>query len=52
MSVEEFILGSHSRLDKISKLNMNDELNGHLLLKQVNLGNQDRNLFVGAAGGN
>lgn len=51
MSVEEFIVGFHSRLDKISKLDMNDELKGHLLLKQANLDNHDRNLVVGAAGG-
>lgn len=30
---------------------MNDELKGHLLLKQVKLDSHDRNLVVGAAGG-
>lgn len=51
MSVEEFVVGFHSRLDRISKLDMNDELKGHLLLKQANLDSHDRNLVVGAAGG-
>lgn len=51
MTVEEFVVGFHSRLDKVSKLDMNDELKGHLLLKQANLDSHDRNLVVGAAGG-
>lgn len=51
MSVEEFVIGFHSRLDKISKLNLNDELKGHLLLRQANLDSHDRNIVVGSAGG-
>lgn len=51
MSVEEFVVGFNSRLDRISKLDMNDELKRHLLLKQANLDSHDRTLVVGAAGG-
>lgn len=50
-SVDEYVVGFHSRLDKISKLELSDELKGHLLLKQANLDAHDRNMIVGAAGG-
>lgn len=32
VSVEHFISGFHIRVDKISELNLNDKLKGHLLL--------------------
>lgn len=37
MSLEAFVDGLHSSLEKISKLELNDELKGHLFLKQGNL---------------
>lgn len=51
LSVEEFVVGFHSRLDKKSELDINDELKGHLYQKQANLDSRDHNLVVGAAGG-
>lgn len=49
ISVKEFVVDFHSRLAKASKLDMHDELKFHLLLEQVNLGDQDRNLVGKAA---
>lgn len=51
MSVKEFIVGFHSRFEKISKLDMTDELEGQLLLTQASLKSHERNLVVGTAGG-
>ncbi len=51
MTIEEFIAGFHTRLDKIASLNMDDKLKGHLLLRQALLDNQDRNMIIGAASG-
>ena len=52
LSVEEFVIGFHSRLDKITSLKLDDLLKGHLLLRQANLDPYDRNIIVGSAGGN
>ena len=52
MSIEEFIAGFHARLDKLSELNMNDKLKGHLLIRQAGLDRNNRNVIVGAAAGN
>lgn len=36
MSVEKFFIGFHGRLDESAKLDINEELKGHLLLgKQI-----------------
>lgn len=51
MSVEQYIAGFHSRLDKISTLQLDNKLKGHLLLRQAALAPQDRNMLVGAASG-
>lgn len=51
MSFEEIVVGYHSRLYKISKLDMNDDFKVNLLLKHVNLDSHDRNLVIRAAGG-
>lgn len=51
MSVEEFVVGFHSRLDVISERCMKDELKVPLLLKQTSLDSHDWNLVVGATGG-
>lgn len=45
-SGEKLAVGFHSRLDLISTLNTNDELKWHLLLRQADLGSQDRNIIV------
>jgi len=50
-SVEQFIAGFHSRLDRISELNINDKLKGHLMLRKTGLDEQERNVLVGAASG-
>lgn len=51
MSVNELVAGFHARLDKISRLNLNEELKGHLLLRQAKLNSQAWNIIVGSAGG-
>ncbi len=51
LTVEQFIAGFHVRLDKISDLNMDDKLKGHLLLRQAGLDTHTRNMIVGAASG-
>lgn len=51
MSVDEFVVGFHSRLENVRKMDMNDELKGYHILKQANLDGHDRNLVVGGAGG-
>lgn len=51
MTVDKLVLGFHSSLDKITKLNTNDELKGHLLLRQANLDGYNRNLIIGDARG-
>lgn len=51
MIVDEVVLGFHSRLDKIIKVDMSDELKDHLLLRQVDLDSHDRNFVIGDAGG-
>ena len=37
LSVEHFISGFHTRVDKISQLSLDDKLKGHLLLRQADL---------------
>lgn len=51
MSLKEFMVGFHSRIDKISKLEMTEERKGHLLSKQAKLDSHDRNLVIGASVG-
>lgn len=51
LSLEKFVEGCHSRLDKISKLDMSSVLNGHLLQKHANRNSYDRNLVIDAAEG-
>lgn len=51
VSVEHFISGFHTRVDKIAELNLNDKLKGHLLLRQAGLIQQERHVVVGAASG-
>ncbi len=50
-TVEQFIAGFHTRLHKISSLNIDDKLKGHLLLRQANLDPMDKSMIVGAASG-
>eukprot|EP00171_Calliarthron_tuberculosum_P023073 IDg23073t1 len=51
ITVDQFVAGFHSRLDKIAELKINSKLKGHLLLRQSCLDMQARNLIVGAASG-
>lgn len=51
MSVKEFMVDFYSRLDKICKLDMTDELKVHQLLDQGSLENCDGSLVFGAADG-
>lgn len=51
MSVEQYIAGFHSRLDKIATLNLDDKLKGHLLLRQASLQMHEKNMLIGAASG-
>lgn len=51
VSVEHFISGFHTRVDKISDLNLDDKLKGHLLLRQADLVQQERHVVIGAASG-
>jgi len=50
-SVEQFIAGFHTRLDKISSLKLDEKLKGHLLLRQAGLDTHSRNMIIGAASG-
>lgn len=51
MSVDAFVVGVHSCLDKIIKLVMKEHLKDHLLLKQASLDIRDRHLVAGVADG-
>lgn len=51
MSVDEFDVGLHSRLEKTSNLDKNDVLREHLLLKEANLDSHHRYSVVGSSGG-
>lgn len=51
ITVDEFVLGFHYELDKISKLDLIEELNGHLLLKQSSHNAHGFNMVVGSASG-
>ena len=52
MTVEQYIAGFHSRLDRISSLKMDNKLKGHLLLRQASLETQEKNMVIGAESGN
>lgn len=51
MSMEQFISGFHSRVDKIASRKIEDQLKGHILLRQANLPNHDKHVIIGAASG-
>lgn len=51
MSVAEFVAGFHTRLYKMSMLDIKDELRNHLLQRQAKLDRHDRNIVIGSAGG-
>lgn len=51
ISMEQYIVGFHSRLDRMYNLAMDYELKGHLLLLQADLDDHTRNMVVGAASG-
>jgi hypothetical protein len=52
MSVATYVAGICERLDNLCQLQMSDELNGHLLLKQANLEQSERTMIVASAKGN
>lgn len=49
--VDEFAVEFHTRPDKVHKLELNDKLKGHLLLRPANLNAHDKNIIVGSASG-
>lgn len=51
VSIEHFISGFHTRVDKISSLNLDDKLKGHLMLRQADLEYQEKHVVIGAASG-
>lgn len=50
-AAKKYFVTTHSLLDKNTKLDMNNELKRHRLLKQETLNSHDCSLEVGAAGG-
>lgn len=50
MYVNEFLVGFHSRSGKICKHELNEKLNGHLLLQQANFDVHDLDIAVGSVG--
>lgn len=50
-SIDQFVAGFHTRLDRLATLKMDDALKGHLMIRQANLQLQDQSLVVGAASG-
>lgn len=52
MTVEHFIAGFHSRIDKVADLQLDDKLKGHLLLRASGLDSHTRNIIIGASSGN
>lgn len=51
LSVEHFISGFRTRVDKISELNLNDKLKGHILLRKADLAANERHVVIGASSG-
>lgn len=51
MTVSEFVLCFHSRIDKIIKLDLKDELESHLCLMESNLDTHDHSIVVSSACG-
>lgn len=49
--VDEFVIVFYAKLDKISVVDLKDEFNGYLLLKQANLDSNERNMVIGSVGG-
>lgn len=49
VTVDQYVAGFHSRLDKIASLELDEKLKGHFLLRQANLAQHERNLVVGAS---
>ena len=49
--VKQLITWCHSRIDKLAELNIDEKLNGHLLLRAAGLDTQLRNLIAGASAG-
>lgn len=52
MSGDEFVVSFHARLEKISTMEMNKQLKGHLQMRRTRLSDHDRNIVIESAGGN
>ena len=52
MTIEEYISGFFSSLNRLSKLKIDDVLKGHLLRRQAGLSSKERALVVVASSGN
>lgn len=50
--VDEFIIGFHFCFEKLSSLSLDEELEGHILLRQANLDHHDRNVITSSGRGN
>lgn len=51
MTVDQFVIGFHNRYNRISVLDLDSNVRGHILLRQTALNTQEKNLIVNAAGG-
>lgn len=51
LTIEQYIAGFHSRLDKIATLNLDNKLKVYLLLHQATFPQHHKNMIVGAASG-
>lgn len=51
MTVEQYISGFHSRLDKVASLKFDNNLKGHIVLHQAVLPTHEKTMLVGAASG-
>lgn len=49
LSGGHFISGFHTRVEKISDVNVDDKLKGHLLLRQADVVQQEQNTVIGAS---
>eukprot|EP00171_Calliarthron_tuberculosum_P018452 IDg18452t1 len=50
-SVDQFVAGFRTRLDKIAELNIDSKFKGHLLLRQAGLDKGARNMIIGSTSG-
>ena len=51
MTVDQFVIGFHNLYNKVSILNLEPNVRGHILLRQTMLNTHEKNLIIGAGGG-